>query len=330
MSRSQQRTIGAYGSKIVGIGRASGLAADSNEASGNSGHEVGQKQISNTVNNAEDPLKSTSDELTIGTKLVGKKYTEETRNNNGLLPATKNSNGNLRSPSENIHYGKADRPSGKTNLEASWSKTMRYENVHASNIDSSGKKWWRLLKWLPNLKSLKFSRRRSTIPEDRVFDEFGNCREELSMTMWNIHGDNDQRPLWDMTVFALRDIDWCHHIHISRGRQSNVPWTMSMNNDRHTIEDINALRWDRARVVERNDNSSSRLTPSSFEKFFGNEEDREDPDISKVTIRNAIDHGSFRKSMRESKWVIGKKKGGRGWRRSGGTWKASHASNRYP
>jgi len=66
--------------------------------------------------------------------------------------------------------------------------------VHnVSNIDSSEKKWWRFLKWLPGLKVLRFPRG-STVPEDRVFDETEN-REELSMTMWNIRDNNEERPV---------------------------------------------------------------------------------------------------------------------------------------
>lgn len=56
------------------------------------------------------------------------------------------------------------------------------------NVDESGKKWWRLLKWFPGLKSLKFSRR-NTIPENHILKR----PEEISMTLWN--ETNQQRPV---------------------------------------------------------------------------------------------------------------------------------------
>lgn len=58
------------------------------------------------------------------------------------------------------------------------------------NVDESGKKWWRLLKWFPRLKSLKFSRRNTyTIPENHILKR----PEEISMTLWN--ETNQQRPV---------------------------------------------------------------------------------------------------------------------------------------
>ncbi|KAG5326350.1 CAPAR protein, partial [Acromyrmex heyeri] len=123
LSRSQQRTIGAYGSRIAEANGESDIIADSMEGSKNS-LEEGQQQ----------------------------------------------------------------------NQEASWIKKTKYKNVHIkiSNIDSSDKKWWRFFKWFPDLKVLRFPRG-STVPEDRVFDE--NPHEELSMTMWNVRDNNQQRPM---------------------------------------------------------------------------------------------------------------------------------------
>jgi len=78
----------------------------------------------------------------------------------------------------------------RRNQDTTWSKRTKYKSVHVPNADSSEKKWWRFLKWLPGLKDLKFSGR-STVAENH---ESGNPREELPMTMWNIRGGNEQRP----------------------------------------------------------------------------------------------------------------------------------------
>ncbi|XP_011647545.1 uncharacterized protein LOC105433800 [Pogonomyrmex barbatus] len=181
LSRSQQRTIG--GSRIVGTGGGSGIIADSMEGSGNSASvEEGQKQ---PINNPESPPVTTSVLGIPRTSSVRSGHARETRNNNDILSSKKHSQRSL------INEHRKDR-SIRRNQEASWIKRTRYKNV--SNIDDSEKKWWRFLKWLPGLRVLRFPRG-STVPEDRVFDEAGNPREELSMTMWNVHDNNEQRPV---------------------------------------------------------------------------------------------------------------------------------------
>ncbi|KAL0125805.1 hypothetical protein PUN28_004696 [Cardiocondyla obscurior] len=179
LSRSQQRTIGAYGSRIAVPDGASGIIADSMEGSGNSIEEIQKRPI----NNQENLPMSINIPETARTNSIEDGHAKETRNNNDL--PTKN---NLR-VSPNRHH--KDRPI-RRNQETSWTKTTSYKSV--SNIGSSEKKWWRFLKWLPGLKVLRFPKG-STMPEDRVFDETGNPREELSMTMWNIHDNNEQRPV---------------------------------------------------------------------------------------------------------------------------------------
>ncbi|KAM0726436.1 hypothetical protein ACS0PU_007620 [Formica fusca] len=174
LSRSQQRTIGAYGSRTAGTG--SGIIADSMEGSGNS-VEDSQKQ---SMNNPEKLPESTR------MNSVRKEH-KETRNNNNLRPLY-----NEHHKSQESKRSK-DR-SIRKNQDASWTKRTIYKSVHVSNTGGSGKKWSRFLKWLPGFKVFKFSRG-STVPEDCVFDETGNPREELPMTMWNIRDNNEQRPV---------------------------------------------------------------------------------------------------------------------------------------
>jgi len=88
---------------------------------------------------------------------------------------------------------RAENRSISGNQDATWTGRTGYENV--PKVDSAEKKWWRLLKWLPGLKSLRFPRR-STAPEIHGgFDEAGNPREELPMTMWDIRNGSEQRPV---------------------------------------------------------------------------------------------------------------------------------------
>ncbi|XP_077268783.1 pyrokinin-1 receptor [Temnothorax americanus] len=178
LSRSQQRTIGAYGSRMAGTD--GGIIVDSMEGSGNSMEESKKRP----VNDAENPLVSTSVLGTTRTNSVRSGHAKETRNNNDVS-STKNS---LRSPSSGRHKDRSIRRSQK----GLWTKRTSYKNV--TRIDSSEKKWWRFFKWLPGLKVLRFPRG-STVPEDHVFDEAGNPREELSMTMWNVRDNNEQRPV---------------------------------------------------------------------------------------------------------------------------------------
>ncbi|XP_011161787.2 pyrokinin-1 receptor isoform X1 [Solenopsis invicta] len=183
LSRSQPRTIGAYGSRIAGTNGASGIIADSMEGSGNS-MEESQKQ---PINSPEHRPMSSSVLNTPRTNSVRSGHAKETKNNNDVLPA--------RDSSRSLISGHQRNRSIRKNQETSWTKRTRYKNVqNVSSIDSFEKKWWRFLKWLPGLKALTFPRD-STVPEDHVFDETGNPHEELSMTMWNIRDSNEQRPV---------------------------------------------------------------------------------------------------------------------------------------
>lgn len=150
------------------------------EGSGNSTEETPKRPI-----NPENLPESTSVLGTTRTNSVRSGHVKETRNNNML---TKNS---VRLSISGRHKDRLIRG----NQEASWIRRTGYKKCYKNvpNIDSSEKKWWRFFKWLPDLKVLRFPRG-STVPEDRVFDETGNPREELSMTMWNIRDNNEQRP----------------------------------------------------------------------------------------------------------------------------------------
>lgn len=177
LSRSQQRTIGAYGSRTAGggSGGGSGIIADSMEGSGNS-MEDSQKQ---SIKDPENLSEST------GKNSMRKEHVIEPRNNS------------LRSSNEHRKSQEGKRGKDRSirrNQDASWTKRTLYKSVHVSDMARSEKKWSRLLKWLPGFKVFKFPRG-STVPEERVFDESGNTREELSMTMWNIRDNNEQRPV---------------------------------------------------------------------------------------------------------------------------------------
>lgn len=185
LSRSQQRTIGAYGSKTAGTGggsgggsgEGSGIIADSVEGSGNSMEDSQRQPIKDSENLPEST----------GRNSMRKEYVKEMKNN-----------GNLRS-SYNEHHKSQEGKRGKDrsirrNQDTSWTKRTIYKSVQVSDMARSEKKWSRLLKWLPGFKVFKFPRG-STVPEERVFDESGNPREELSMTMWNIRDNNEQRPV---------------------------------------------------------------------------------------------------------------------------------------
>ncbi|PBC34776.1 Neuropeptides capa receptor [Apis cerana cerana] len=150
LSRSQQRVIG--GSRNVGTA-GTGIVHESTDYSGNSGHEDNSKQFTSLV-----------DQLKIDTiqNNINKKYED---------------------------IGRLDILSNevKHKNDVCLKNSRKYTTV---NVDESGKKWWRLLKWFPGLKSLKFSRRNTyTIPENHILKR----PEEISMTLWN--ETNQQRPV---------------------------------------------------------------------------------------------------------------------------------------
>ncbi|KYN38172.1 Neuropeptides capa receptor [Trachymyrmex septentrionalis] len=158
LSRSQQRIIGAYGSRIAEANGESDIIAGSIKGSRNSLEENQQQSI----NNPENLPISTRVLDATRTNSIRTEHAKETKNNNDILPKKNN----LRLPTSGHHKNRS--------------------------IHSSDKKWWRFFKWFPNLKVLRFPRG-STMPEDCVFDE--NPREELSMTMWNVRDNNKQQPM---------------------------------------------------------------------------------------------------------------------------------------
>lgn len=152
LSRSQQRAIG--GSRNIGTA-GTGIVHESTDCSGNFGQEDNPKQFTSLV-----------DQLKIDT----------IRNN---INKRDENIGRLNILSNEIRH--------KNDVCLKNSRPSKYTTV---NVDESGKKWWRLLKWFPGLKSLKFSRRNTyTIPENHILKR----PEEISMTLWN--ETNEQRPV---------------------------------------------------------------------------------------------------------------------------------------
>lgn len=150
MSRSQQRVIG--GSRNVGTA-GTGIVHESTDCSGNSGHEDNSKQFTSLVNQLKiDTIQN-----------------------------------NINKKNEDI--GRLDILSNEVRQknDVRLKNSRKYTTV---NVDESRKKWWRLLKWFPGLKSLKFSRRNTyTIPKNQILKR----PEEISMTLWN--ETNQQRPV---------------------------------------------------------------------------------------------------------------------------------------
>lgn len=188
LSRSQQRT-GAYGSRTAGTVGGSGGGSGRESGGGSGGGSCIIDSMEGSGNSIEDsqrqPMKE-PENLPESTERnsMRKECVKETRNNNSPRP------------SYNEHHKAGKRGKDRSihkNQDTSWTKRTMYKSVHVSNMGSSEKKWSRLLKWLPGFKVFKF--RGSTVPEERVFDESGNPREELPMTMWNIRDDNEQRPV---------------------------------------------------------------------------------------------------------------------------------------
>ncbi|EFN86683.1 pyrokinin-1 receptor [Harpegnathos saltator] len=162
LSRSQQRTIGAYNSRTAATGRESGMVADSTDGSGNSGHEAASQDQAPRVAN---PLESGS-----------------TRPPSNGHRKWRESRGSVRNADD------------QDAVPRSRTTSARCRAVSGANVGSD-KKWWMPFKWLPGLKVLKFSGR-STMVEDRVLDESATSRrEELAMTMWHDMRDADNRPV---------------------------------------------------------------------------------------------------------------------------------------
>ncbi|XP_017763546.1 PREDICTED: neuromedin-U receptor 2-like [Eufriesea mexicana] len=163
LSRSQQRVVS--GSRIVGTA-GTGIVHESIDYSGNSGHEGSLKQTTSLV-----------DQLEVGsTRTVIKKKNNEDIKRLKPLPKEVKHKGDV--------YSKGSRKV----------RSPRYATVKLSNVDESGKKWWRVLKWFPGLKSLKLARRNTyTIPENGSVRRPELVREEISMATWN--ENDEQRPV---------------------------------------------------------------------------------------------------------------------------------------
>ncbi|CAL7938821.1 unnamed protein product [Xylocopa violacea] len=166
LSRSQQKQIG--GSRTAGtVGTA--IAHESTDCSGNSGHEGSPKRATLLD---EHPRDAETDSTR---NIAREKCNEDTGRSQVVPKETKDQHeARLKSCRE--------------------SKPTRYTTVKLSNVDESGKKWWRLLKWFPGLKSFKLTGRSTyTVPESHVVNGQELKREEISMTMWN--ETNEQRPV---------------------------------------------------------------------------------------------------------------------------------------
>ncbi|XP_029047035.1 pyrokinin-1 receptor-like [Osmia bicornis bicornis] len=161
LSRSQQRAMGAYGSRTAGTG-GTGIAHESTDCSGNSGRgEESPKQTTSLVEQVETEPRNADRKKDKGKEEI-RKLAKEVRSIGG-------------------QRSKA---------------TARYATVKVSNVDEARKKWWRLLKWFPGLKSFKLAGRNTyTVPENHILKQPELNREEFSMTMWNVHEPNDQLPV---------------------------------------------------------------------------------------------------------------------------------------
>ena len=165
LSRSQQRPI-ATGSRVAATA-GTGIIHESSDCSGNSAHDNTPKQ---------------------STSLIERPNIDSTRGNE-----EKDARGN----EKDIITGQKSEAEVVPKEEARSKgsrKPRRQPKKYAVTISSNGgeqpgKKWWRLLKWLPGFKSLKLAGRGTyTVPERAQVR-----REEISMTMWN--ETNEQHPV---------------------------------------------------------------------------------------------------------------------------------------
>ncbi|XP_076761402.1 pyrokinin-1 receptor [Xylocopa sonorina] len=163
LSRSQQRQIG--GSRTAGtVGTA--VAHESTDCSGNSGQGSPKRAA-----------------------LLGEQPREVDSTRNIVKEKSNEDIGRL----QTIPNEAKDKQDVNLNI-CKDSKPARYATVKLSNVDESGKKWWRLLKWFPGLKSFKLTGRSTyTVPESHVVNGQELKREEISMTIWD--ETNEQRPV---------------------------------------------------------------------------------------------------------------------------------------
>lgn len=162
LPRSQQRAIG---SRNMGTG-GTGIIHDSTDCSGNSGHH--------SLKQNAQPL---AEHLNA----------ESTRNN-----VDKKGNEDIGRLEDSNEIKNKDVGCCKCSRK---SRPARYATVKLSNASQSEKKWWRLLKWFPGLKSLKLAGRSTcTVPENSPLRRSELRREEISMTLWN--ETNEQNTVW--------------------------------------------------------------------------------------------------------------------------------------
>ncbi|XP_076302743.1 pyrokinin-1 receptor-like [Lasioglossum baleicum] len=159
LSRSQQRAVS--GSRTVGTA-GTGIVQESTDCSGNSGHEGSPKQATAL---AEKP------EVGPARNVIEKKNNEDIKRLNPVPKIEREGDVCSRGP-----------------------RKLRYATVKFSNTDEPGKKWWRVLKWFPGLKSFKLVRRNTyAVPENGSVRRPELVREEISMTVWN--ENEEQRPV---------------------------------------------------------------------------------------------------------------------------------------
>ncbi|XP_053984457.1 pyrokinin-1 receptor-like [Hylaeus volcanicus] len=171
LSRSQAKVMGTYSSRTAGTA-GTAVPHESTDCSGNSGRDESPKQTTSLI-----------EQVAMNAQGNGKMATER---NGGEVRNTEIAK-DVRSKTS-VKY--------QRNEESRKSAPAKYAAVKVSNVDGSRKKWWRLLKWFPGLESLKLVRRTTyAIPENRILENTDLHREEFSMTMWNVHEANDQRPV---------------------------------------------------------------------------------------------------------------------------------------
>ncbi|XP_078032483.1 pyrokinin-1 receptor [Augochlora pura] len=170
LSRSQQRALGA--SRTVATAGTGTVIHESTECSGNSIKEDSPKQTTSLIERVAADSQNVVDNYETRNK------SQEIGTLDILVKGDRRIDGSMR-------YQRNGGP-----------LSAKYTTVKVSNMDGSGKKWWRLLKWFPGLKSLKLAGRGTyAVPENRIMENAGLRKEEFSMTMWSMNEENEQRPV---------------------------------------------------------------------------------------------------------------------------------------
>ncbi|XP_066591259.1 pyrokinin-1 receptor-like [Prorops nasuta] len=227
LSRSQQRIVGGYGSRTIGTA-GTGLHQDSSDYSGNSIREDSPRQGASTLQRVQtDSLTGQADQPEDSTRTSSlKKASSRDRSRSRSRSSSLDKRNSCRVMQSNeddgfVHHSiiphkncsmaiYPDCPGSKRKTEERsvksctgqsrgsnhWSQSRFYTSVKISELDDSRKKWWRLFKWLPDVKVLKLSGRTPCSPlRNRVLDETDEKREEYSMTICSIQENCDIRPL---------------------------------------------------------------------------------------------------------------------------------------